>query len=236
MTDRTPAEQAILSFLATRSIFSSLPAATLEQLVRQGRSKRFARGEAIYHRGDPGESLMLVLSGRVKIANVTANAREVVLNFLGPGDFNGEIAVLDGRERSANAVALEDTETFILYRRDILPVLMENSETLLDVVRVLCEKLRAASAIVEANALEMTGRLAAGVLRLAEQHGRKTKDGVVIDLTLSQRDLGNFVGLSRENVSRQFAKLKDAGIVDMSDAQIVVSDMARLAEMADEDR
>lgn len=221
-----------LQFVKHNTFLGALPEAVLLALVQRGHLRSFAQGQSIYQRGDPGDSLMVIVAGRVKITNVTANAREVVLNFLGPGDLNGEIAALDGRERSAGAVALEDTQAFVIYRRDLLTVLSSSPEAMLEVIEVLCEKLRAASAIVEANALEMTGRAAAGLLRLARQHGRVTKKGLLIDLNISQRDLGNYFGLSRENVSRQLGKLKDAGLINIDDAYIYILDEAGLSGFA----
>ncbi len=219
-----------LQFVRNNTFLGALPEPVLLALAQRGHLKSYAQGQTIYQRGDPGDSLMLIVAGRVKITNVTTNAREVVLNFLGPGDVVGEIAALDGRERSAGAVALETTEGFVIYRRDLLGVLASSPEAMLEVIEVLCQKLRAASAIVEGNALEMTGRAAAGLLRLAGQHGRVTKRGVMIDMKLSQRDLGNYLGLSRENVSRQLSKLKDAGLIHCDEAHIYILDDKALAE------
>jgi CRP/FNR family transcriptional regulator, cyclic AMP receptor protein len=210
--------------LRQSSFLSGLPAGVLDKLAQRVHIRRFSKGADLYRRGDAGDSLMILQSGRVKIFNVTADGREIVLNFLAKGDIVGEIAVLDGGERTASAMALESTETLVLYRRDLLPVLSESSDSLLEIVHVLCEKLRVASAIVEDNTLPMTARTAAGLLRLVEQHGRRTAAGIVIDLKLSQRDLGSYLGLSRENANRQIATLREAGIVSVEDARIVVHD------------
>jgi len=228
----TPVER-IRQFVSANTFFGSLPEARLDSLLRHGHVRKFEKGQAIYKRDDQGDSLMVILSGRVKISNVTADAREVVLNFLGPGDVNGEIAILDGRARTANAVALEDTEAFVVYRRDLLPVLSASPEAMLEVIQGLCEKLRAASAIIEHNALEMQGRAANGLLRLAQQHGKATKDGIRIDLQLTQRDLGSYLGLSRENVSRQLGRLKDRELIGIDGPHIVILDEAGLRAVAD---
>ena len=219
--------------LANSSFLGGLPEPLLDQLASRAHITRFARNETIYRRGDAGDTMMVILSGRVKITNVTASAREVILNFLGKGDVNGEIAVLDGRERTANAVALEPTEALVLYRRDLLPVLSADPASLLEIITILCDKLRATSQIVEDNALQMQGRTASGLLRLAQQHGRQTAQGVMIDLKLSQRDLGGYVGLSRENTSRQLKDLREAGLVLVEDSVIVIPDIDALRERAE---
>jgi CRP-like cAMP-binding protein len=121
----------------------------------------------------------------------------------------------------------------VLYRRDLLPVLLANPETMLELIKILCEKLRAASAIVEENSLPMAARAAAGLLRLAEQHGRFARGGTLIDLKLSQRDLGNYLGLSRENVSRQLGLFRDVGILRIEDSEIVILDVGGLRRYSD---
>jgi len=219
--------------LKALSFLGGLPDAVLEQLASRAHFKRHKKGETIITRGDDGDSLMIVLAGRVKISNITSDAREIVLNFLGKGDVNGEIAILDGAPRTASAYAIEDTESLVLYRRDVLPVLLKNPDTMLELIKILCEKLRAASAIVEENSLPMAARAAAGLLRLADQHGRVVKGGTLIDLKLSQRDLGSYLGLSRENVSRQLGLFRDIGVLRIEGAEIVILDRDALREYSE---
>src|SRR5437588_9794244 len=137
--------------LRSHTFFGGLPNAALDALIARGHTRKYAKGETIYRRGEPGDSLMVVLTGRIKIFNVNADAREVVLNFLGVGDVNGEIAALDGRERTADAVAMEACEIFAVYARDVIPILIAHPSALLEIVQVLCEKLRFASALIEDN-------------------------------------------------------------------------------------
>ncbi len=229
----TTSHERARDILRDATFLGGLPPAAIDQLARRVHFARFVKGQSIYRRGDEGDSLMVILSGRVKVANVTADAHEVVLNFLGKGDVNGEIAVLDGRERTANASALEDTEALVLQRRDLLPVLTANPETMLEIITLLCDKLRLASSMIEANTLDMAGRAASGLLRLARQHGRQVKDGVLIDLKLSQRDLGSYLGLSRENVNRQLGSLREKSIVRVEGASITVLDEAALTALAE---
>ncbi len=175
---------------------------------------------------------MVLLSGRAKVVNTTTDAREVALNFLGAGDLNGEIAALDGKGRTADTIALEACEVFVINARDLLPTLTAHPAALLEIIQVLCEKLRSASAIIEDNTLEMRGRTAKGLLRLAEQHGRTSKAGVRLQLSVSQRELGAYLGLSRENVSRQLGRLRDAGVIAIDGMHIVITDEKGLAEIA----
>ena len=214
----------IRAVLKAKSVLASLPDAALDALVRRARAVRYAKGAAIYQRGDQGDSLMIILSGRVKITNITADAREVALNFLGEGDLNGELAALDGRQRSANATALEATEALVIWRRDLLPVLEQNPKAMLGIIEALAGKVRTMSSAVEHAGLQMTAKAAGALLRLADQHGRAAADGVLIDIKLSQRDLGNYAGLSRENMNRQLSGLRDQALIRLDGALIVILD------------
>jgi CRP/FNR family transcriptional regulator, cyclic AMP receptor protein len=219
-------------FLTDATFIGRLEPALLDTLMKRAQLRTLAKGDTVYRRGDQGDSLMVIVSGRLKIWNTTADAREVVLNFLGPGDINGEIAVLDGGARTATATALDATEVVVLYRRDLMPVLEQQPAALVEVVQVLCEKLRAASEIVEDVQRTMRARVASGIVRLARQHGKQTKDGIVFDLKASQSDLGAYLGLSRENTSRQLGYLRDAGQVTMTGTAITVNDIDALGELA----
>lgn len=226
-------DQRVRLFLKSNTFLGGLPDAALDSLIRKGHAKKFAKGEIACRRNEPGDSMLLILSGRLKITNVNADGKQVVLNFPGPGDLIGEIAVLDGRERTASAVAMENSEAFAIYSRDLLPTIGAYPEVMLEIVQVLCEKLRSASAIIEDNTLEMRGRVARGLLRLAQQLGRTGKDGIRLDLMASQSELGNYLSLSRANVSRQLGQLKDANAIRILDAQIIIVDEKGLAEIAE---
>ncbi|SRR5579871_696394 len=213
---------AVRSFLVANTFIGSLPTDAVDKLMKAGHIRRYPKGTPLFERGDHADSLLFVMSGRVKISNITADAREVVLNFLGSGDIIGEIASLDGGARTASAIAHQDTEVFQLYRRDLLPVLTRHPEALLEVVQLLCERLRTISGLVEDNLRDMRGRFAAGILRLATQHGRRTPRGIEIDLAVNQRDLGNYVGLSRENANRQINRLVSEGVIRISGRILII--------------
>lgn len=231
----TQLDQQARTFLEASTFLGSLKPDALDQLVKRGHIARFKKGEVIYERGDEGDSLLLLISGKVKIFNTTIDAREVVLNFLGPGDVNGEIAVLDGRERTATATALEPSVAFVVYRRDLMPLLAQHPDTLVEIIQILCDKLRATSEIVEDSQRSMRGRAARGLLRLARQHGKKTKAGIEIDLGVNQRDLGNYLALSRENTSRQLGALAESGVVSTSGGALVILDERALNAIAEDE-
>src|SRR5262245_9259411 len=222
----------VRSFLKNHSLFGALPERAVDTLIGRGHTRSFAKGDYVCRRGDSGDSLMVLLAGRIKISNVTADAKEVVLNFLSAGDILGEIAALDTKERTADAVTLEQVEAFVVHAPDLLPVLTAHPAALLEMVRVLCERLRYASAIIEDNTLRMLGRTARGLMRLAQQHGCQSKDGIRLNLTVSQAELGHYVSLSRENISRQLGQLREANVVKFDRSQIIITDEQSLVRIA----
>lgn len=220
----------ILAFLKGSTFLGLLSDPALQALVRSGRVKQYVPGEVISRRGDQGDSVFVVCSGSLRIKNTTHDGRDVGLNFLGVGDVAGEIAVLDGGERTADIVALEATEVFVIHRRDILPMLTSHPDAMLAIVEVLCDKLRTATAIIEDSTHDMLGRVARGLMRLAQQHGRRRKDRTRINVKLSQAELGSYIGLSRANVSRQLTDLKARGAIEIDNAYIVILDERALIE------
>lgn len=234
MTDSDPDSRRLARVLGETTFLGALPDQALSTLTRRGHIRTFAKGTVIYQRGEPGNSLMVILAGHIKIANVSPEGHEVILNFLRAGDLSGEIAVLDGKERTANAVALEETRALVILARDLLPILAAHPNALLEITKTLCDKLRAASAIVEDSTRDMRARAARGLLRLAERHGKVSSHTIRLDLVLSQQDLGNYLGISRENVSRQLRQLRFANVVRLEEGQIVITDRTGLAEIAED--
>lgn len=232
MTSGLPPSDEILDFLKGSTFLGLLSDSALATLIRSGRAKLYAPGAVICRRGDVGDSVFVVLSGSIKIRNTTQDGREVGLNFLGVGDVAGEIAVLDGGGRTADMIALEETEVFVIQRRDILPMLTNHPQAMLGIVEVLCDKLRNATSIIEDSTHEMLGRVARGLMRLARQHGRRRKERTRINLKLSQAELGSYLGLSRANVSRQLSDLKASGAIEIDGAYIVIIDEGLLTKAA----
>ncbi len=231
--ERATPEQ-IVNFLKDNSYLGGLPETVLRAIAAGGQQRSFARGQPVFLREDPGDFAVVVLSGRLKISNTTADGREIGLNFVGVGDIVGEIALLDGGKRTADVIALEPSEVLVIDRRTLVPALTEHPLAMLEIVTALCEKLRIATAIIEDSAHDMSARLAKGLLRLAQQHGIKRGAHIRIDLRMSQADLGSYVGLSRTNVNRQLGLMKSAGIITVEGAIVSVVDPAKLQRLAEE--
>jgi CRP-like cAMP-binding protein len=226
-----PVPDAVRPFLKQNTFLGGLPAAALDALLRKGEERAFERGDFIYRRGDPGDSLMIVLRGRVKLANTNVSGKDVTIDYLAAGGIFGETSALDGKERAVDAVALESADIFVIPSADLLPALLAHPEAMLAVIRVLCERSRAGAAIIEDNTLKMRARTARGLLRLARQRGRKGAGGM-LQLVISQEELGRYLDLTRGNVNRQLATLKVAGHIKVQGSEITILDEKGLEEIA----
>lgn len=227
----SPRIEFVRSLLKSGTFLGRLPEVVFDALAARGVIRSHAKGDFLYRRGEPGDRLFVVISGRVKLTNTSAGAKEIVLHFLGVGDIFGDVAALDGAERAADAQALEDCEVFVLHSRDLIPTLLEYPDAMLEIIHELCRKIRVGAAFIEDNTLRMRGRMANGLLRLARQHGSTGQDGVCLELTMSQEELGNHCGLSRPNVSRELGQLKLAGAIKVDGSRIVILDQEALAEI-----
>ena len=219
--------------LADSDLFGSLFDEELDQLVSYGKTTSVPEGNIVFQRGDDGDSLMIVITGRIKISNVSIDGKEAVLNFIEPCNCFGEIAMLDGKKRSADATALVATELFVLRKADMLRFIEAHPDVVWRVMGVLCAKLRRTSEMVEDSVLlTMEPRIARGILRLASDYGRKSPEGIRIEFRMSQRELGSYVGLARENVNRHLGTWRQRGVLSIENGVITIHDQAALEAAA----
>jgi CRP-like cAMP-binding protein len=231
--DRAPADNK-LSLLSKHWLLNHLGGEELERVGRHVRTQRHRANEVIFRKGDAGQGMMAVLSGRVKISSAAGKDKEIVLTIIDPGEVFGEIALLDGKPRTADATAMEATELIVLDRRDFLPFLERHPEVCLRIINVLCDRIRHTNEQLEDTLfLLQSARLAKALLRLAREYGRKTPEGVRIDLKLSQRELGSLVGMRREGLNRQLGEWRDDGLIAIEGGRIAIRDLAKLEEVAE---
>jgi len=223
------------TLLASNELFRHLRSDQLAGLARYTRLQRFSHNQPIFRQQDSGSTLMAVISGRVRISRLSAAGKEVVFSILAPGTFFGEIALLDGGRRSADATALGNTELILLDRRDFMPFLKRNPAVAIDMLEVLCQRIRRTDEQVEDSLfLLREARLAKALLHLADQFGKETPDGICIDFPLSQRELGNFVGLTRESINKQLVEWREAGLIGMRGKLITIRDLDAIQNLLDE--
>ena len=222
--------------LLSSPLFDALPKAALDDILAQAVEKYARRGQTIFLKGDEGSYLVAVLSGRMRISATSPEGREVTLNMIDSGEVFGEMALLDGKPRSADATAIEDSQLLLVERRHFLPHLMSNHQLALRLIDVLCERLRDTSETLGNFAmLDLPGRLARKLLNLGAEYGRPADGQTLLDIKLSHTDLGRFVGCSRETVNKQMRAWEEKGIVARASGRIVLSKPLVLRRIAGQD-
>lgn len=189
-------------------------------------------GEVIFRIGSPGDIMMAVVTGTVRIVATSPQGKEIVLGDLKAGEVFGEIALLDGGERSADAVALTKCELLALERRDLMAALQRNPEACLRLLEVVCKRLRETDErITEIAFFELPVRLAKVLLRTAAAPGAAAR-AANPKVALSQRELGNMIGGTRESVNRCLRDWQRRGIIRLAKGWIILEDTAALTELA----
>lgn len=206
-----------------QTLFSGLSAEDLKKLARHSVVKHCRPKEVIFRKGDPGDGLYLVTSGRVVITSISAEGQETILAIMGKGDVFGEIAVLDGKTRTAEAMAIEGSELLFVGRRELLAFLAAHPDLCMKMFATLCERVRHATQIIEDRAfLNLESRLAKTLLSLADVYGVPDQDGVRIDVRLTQYDLGNMTGTSRESINKLMNEWEETGLLLTRRGRIVL--------------
>ena len=232
---RSKSKQAVKAaprLLGSCILFAGLSAEERAGLAARARVRVFDPGETIFTIGSPGDQLMAVLSGAVRISVPSSDDKALVLAIIQPGEFFGELAVLDGKERSADAIAETACMLAILDRRDILSVLERNPSAWLKLIHVLCQRLRQTNEVfAEVALLHLPARLAKAMLRISKA---STAEAQTAKIKFSQRELANMLGGSRESVNKCLRKWQRKGIVEISQGSIIIAKLAALEDIAEE--
>lgn len=213
-------------------LFADMPKEQLQSLVGILDRRSYSKGQVILNQGDPGDSLFIVLSGRVRIYTLSPEGHELSFWFCNEGDFFGEMALLTGEPRSACAEAMQRTEVLVLHRQAFHNYLMANPPAALHIIEVLSERLRYTTENAERLvALNVNQRIACKLLELMERYGVPQQDGVLINLNLSQETIATLAGTTRESVNRILSNLRQQGIVQVDRARIRVLQPQKLEEI-----
>jgi CRP-like cAMP-binding protein len=224
----------ITDALAAIPFFAGLEPAALERLAASMRTRRFRRGEVIFHVGDPGDALFVIITGEVKISLPSETGDEAILATLRPGEFFGELALLDGAPRSASASAMVATETVVLPRdrfRELIATEAPVRDALL--AALAAELRRLTTHVEELHFLDITGRLAARLVRLAQDGGMRMPDGAIrLRTNLTQAELAAMVGCTRQSVNKLLGQFTDDGLLRLERDGILVTDLDGLIAMS----
>jgi len=234
LTDKRPAERVRdkLSLLRNHPLFGDLPPAVIEHLGSYMKTRKVTRGSTIFSKGDPGSGLMGVLSGMVKVSVASSEGKDIVLNIFHEGEIFGEIALLDGRPRTADATAMSDCELIVIERRDFIPFLSNHPDVTIKFIEILCARLRRTSEQVQdVTFLNLPTRLAKTLLQLTEdQDGAGPKRKV----TITQREISQIIGRSRESTNKQLRAWAKRGWIKLERGGVSVLAPEKIAAVASE--
>jgi len=218
-----------LSLLRDHPLFRELPPATLDRISAYLRRRSIPKGTVIFRKGDPGIGLVGVLAGAVKISVASADGRDIVLNIIREGEVFGEIALLDGRARTADATAMSDCELMTIERREFIPFLRSQPDVTLKLMEILCSRLRRTSEQVhEMTFLNLSTRLAKTLIRLAEKAKESDRGGRV---TITQREISQIVGRSRESTNKRLRAWQKSGWIRLQRGSVTVLKPEKLEDI-----
>jgi CRP/FNR family transcriptional regulator, cyclic AMP receptor protein len=216
------------SLLRNHPLFCELTAPILERISAYIKRRSVPKGSTIFEKGDAGVGLIGVVSGSVKISVNSADGRDIVLNIIRPGEVFGEIALLDGRARTANATAMSDCELIVIERREFIPFLRSEPDVTLKLMEILCSRLRKTSEQVQdVTFLNLSTRLAKTLLRLTAN-----TESSAAKLAITQREISQIVGRSRESTNKQLRAWAKRGWVRLARGSVTVLKAEKLEEIA----
>lgn len=211
------------------ALFAHVDDAGLRVLAGLMRPRRFRRNEVIFHQQDVGDSLHIVVDGGVKIVLPSQEGEEAIIASLKPGDFFGELALLDGWPRSTTATALEPTETLALPRDQFLRLLPEDPRLVTALLKALAGELRRLTGHVEElHFLDLAGRLTMRLVRLVRDIDPTAHGRVELDWPFTQSDLAAMIGGTRQSVNKLLSGLVEDGLLQIDRDTLVISDLAAL--------
>lgn len=201
-----------LSLVVLRNVplFSGLDETELERLSRVAGRRRAGRGEQVVRAGESADALLILLTGRAKVTNFDEEGREIILAWLGPGEFFGEMGLIDGSARSASVVAVENCELLTIGKTEFQRCMQDNFQVAQKLMQILVRRLREADRNIESLALlDVYGRVARLLLDLSEEEGGKR----LVKQKISKQDMARMIGASREMVSKVMRDLEVGGYI-----------------------
>lgn len=189
------------------------------------------KGDALFREGEEGNSLYMIIAGKIKIVRQSRDGDEMILAVLSAGDFCGEMALLDGMSRSADAVAVEETHLYGLNRKDFLDYVMNNGTAVKAVLSALCKRLRKADDFLEdIFFLNVAARLAKKLIELAMNNGIREGENKPVKLSVTQKDLAGMIGTTRESVNKELRALREKNLIELSSKTVLIRDLDALRE------
>lgn len=213
-------------------LFASLDEESLEALAKHSRRRVFRSNEAIFHEGDSGHSLFVIVSGQVNIQTATTSGETVHIAIRGPGEHFGELSLIDQKPRMADAITIERSDLLILEREAFIRCIKRAPQVAIGVMASLADRLREAAEQRESQQnLTVSGRLAEALLSIAKEHGVPAGDGsILINTRVTQDSLAERIGCKRETVNRAFSGLRATGAITTEGRLIFINDAQKLGQ------
>lgn len=216
------------------ALFSGLTESEMAFIAGRVVPRTYAPGQVVFSEGDPCSGLYIVASGHIRIFKTSANGREQVLNIDGPGSSVAELPVFDGGNYPASVAAMDETVLLFVSKEDFRELCLTHPQVALKVLRVVGTRLRRLVGIIEELSFTtVRHRLAALLVRLARNEGKKAAAGVVFTLPDNNQEIASQIGTVRELVSRNLSRLQSEGVIDIVDRQVTVRDIKRLEAEVD---
>jgi CRP-like cAMP-binding protein len=213
------------------ALFGKLPPEDLDALLLHARMQHYPAGQQIFAKGSPGRSMMAILKGRVRISAPTPAGPDIVLAMLQSGEIFGELSLLDGEDRSADATAVDDCDLLVLDHRDFVPFLQRRADICILLLKLLCQRLRRTDEQVEEAMFgRLDRRVALALVRLARNTPPGASGG--IELRITQQELAGMVGASRESVNKQLHVWRSAGMLRLAKRLVVIPDIDVIEALA----
>ena len=221
-----------LESLRSVPLFKDFDAAELGEVGQLVTTRTYAKHQTIFREGDPGQTFYVILSGSVAIVRIAPDGRETILSILKARDFFGEMSIFDTSVRAASVRTLTDVEVGVIERADFLALIDRSPRIGRLLVIALSERLRAANKLIAATtSQDIRSRLASLLLNLMSSFGETVPEGTRISLRLTNQEMANMIGTTRETVNRTLNRFWDERLIDMRSANVVVVEPEKLRAM-----
>lgn len=219
------------ALLGSHWLLRELPVGDLDALAHRSMVRGYAKDEMVFAKEDTSDDMMVVVSGRIRISSTSEKGKELILTSMFPGDLFGEIGLLDGGLRTADAVAEEASQVLVIRRGTFLPILSRNPDFCIKLLEILCSRLRRTSEQAEGLALlGLKDRLAKALLHFAGMGGEGEEPGVPVVIRMPQSDLAAMIGTTREAVNKQLRQWEDEGVIALKRGSLTVLSLTALEE------
>ena len=226
----------ISDLLARNFLFRNLDPDVIERISALGTTVELAGNQVLFLKGDEGDALYGVLDGRIRISSGDADGKEIILNIIDPGDIFGEIALLDGKPRTADASAMAASQLFRVQRSDFLGLMAAEPRLTQHLLEMVCDRIRKTSEMLEDSAfLDLPARLAKRLLSLAKYYGDSSQETALTGIQISQAKLGQLMGTSRESINKHLQYWRGRGWITLGRGRVTIEAPGALENLVERD-